>query len=109
MPPTPSDRSPRLSATALVRRLKNDRVTTSASTTAPGTRTAPAAATDVPSHPERAENSIAGAAYRRLAGQITNAALEGRIASGTALPSERELAAALQISRTTVAAGYALL
>lgn len=81
MMPTPSDRSPRLSAAALVRRLVED-----------------------PRKDERA-----GVAYRQLAAQIRDAALDGRIASGSALPSERELAAALRISRTTVAAGYALL
>lgn len=81
MMPTPSTRSPRLSAAALVRRLVVD---------------------------PRPDDS-AGIAYRELAAQIRQAALGGRIASGSGLPSERELAAALQVSRTTVAAGYAVL
>lgn len=81
MTSNPPDRSPRLSAAALIRRLKDD--------------------------PQQDDG--AGTAFRRLAAQIRGAALDGRITSGSALPSERELAAALRISRTTVAAGYALL
>lgn len=48
-----------------------------------------------------------GVAYAALAGRIRLLALDGRIAAGTRLPAERELAAQLQISRTTVTAAYA--
>lgn len=47
-----------------------------------------------------------GPAYRRLAGQIRTAALDGRLTNGVGLPSERELAVAIKVSRTTVAAAY---
>ncbi|MDQ2845207.1 MAG: PLP-dependent aminotransferase family protein [Actinomycetota bacterium] len=47
-----------------------------------------------------------GPAYRRLAGQIRTAALDGRLTNGVGLPSERELALAIKVSRTTVAAAY---
>ena len=50
-----------------------------------------------------------GAAYRGLADRIRLQILDGRIAVGTRLPAERELAAALDVSRTTVAAAYATL
>lgn len=49
------------------------------------------------------------AAYRGLAGRISGAVLDGRIGVGVGLPSERALAEALRVSRTTVAAAYALL
>ena len=45
----------------------------------------------------------------RLATAIERAMLEGRISHGTRIPSERELAAALDVSRATVAAAYGLL
>jgi len=48
-------------------------------------------------------------AYRALAGRIRAAVLDGRLAVATGLPSERELAAGLSLSRTTVGAAYALL
>lgn len=48
-----------------------------------------------------------GVAYSSLAGRIRLLALDGRIAAGTRLPAERELAAQLQVSRTTVSAAYA--
>ena len=48
-------------------------------------------------------------AYRDLADRIRAAVLDGRLAVGTGLPSERELAAGLELSRTTVNAAYALL
>jgi len=48
-------------------------------------------------------------AYRMLARQIRSAVLDGRLAVSTGLPSERELAAGLSLSRTTVAAAYAVL
>jgi DNA-binding transcriptional MocR family regulator len=47
-----------------------------------------------------------GPAYRRLAGRIRAAALDGRLAAGIGLPSERDLAVAMGVSRTTVAAAY---
>lgn len=50
-----------------------------------------------------------GAAYGALANRIRLLALDGRIPLGTRLPAERELAAELGISRTTVAAAYARL
>ncbi len=48
-----------------------------------------------------------GAAYAALADRIRLLVLDGRIATGTRLPAERELAAQLGISRTTVTAAYA--
>ncbi|SDP21054.1 DNA-binding transcriptional regulator, MocR family, contains an aminotransferase domain [Nakamurella panacisegetis] len=50
-----------------------------------------------------------GPAYRNLAERIRNAVLDGRLAVSAGLPSERELAAGLTLSRTTVAAAYTLL
>lgn len=50
-----------------------------------------------------------GSAYRRLADRIRTAASDGRLTDGTQLPSERELASVLQVSRTTVTAAYAQL
>lgn len=49
------------------------------------------------------------AAYRLLADRIRAAVLDGRLAVSTGLPSERELAAGLNLSRTTVGAAYGLL
>ena len=49
------------------------------------------------------------AAYLALADRIRVMLIDGRLASGTRLPAERELSTALQISRTTVAAAYAQL
>ena len=46
-------------------------------------------------------------AYRALAARIRLLAVDGRIASGSRLPAERELALALGVSRTTVTAAYA--
>ncbi len=48
-------------------------------------------------------------AYRGLADRIRAAVLDGRLAVGTGLPSERELSAGLGVSRTTVNAAYAQL
>ena len=48
-------------------------------------------------------------AYRVLADRIRGAVLDGRLTVSTGLPSERELAAGLNISRTTVGAAYGLL
>ncbi|WP_424214854.1 PLP-dependent aminotransferase family protein [Streptomyces sp. BI20] len=45
-------------------------------------------------------------AYRALADGIRTLVLEGRVPAGSRLPAERELAAALELSRTTVAAAY---
>src|SRR6195952_4025223 len=50
-----------------------------------------------------------GPAYRLLAHRIRSAVLDGRLAVSSGLPSERDLAAGLSLSRTTVAAAYALL
>ncbi|HWR85778.1 MAG TPA: PLP-dependent aminotransferase family protein [Rhodoglobus sp.] len=48
-----------------------------------------------------------GVAYAALADRIRLLVLDGRVAPGTRLPAERELAAQLHISRTTVTAAYA--
>ncbi|GLI27594.1 GntR family transcriptional regulator [Agromyces rhizosphaerae] len=50
-----------------------------------------------------------GAAYEDLAARIRLLIIDGRIAVGTRLPAERELAARLGLSRTTIAAAYARL
>ncbi|BDZ64256.1 MocR-like transcription factor YczR [Agromyces mangrovi Wang et al. 2018] len=50
-----------------------------------------------------------GAAYEDLAARIRLLVIDGRIAVGTRLPAERELAARLGLSRTTIAAAYARL
>jgi DNA-binding transcriptional MocR family regulator len=50
-----------------------------------------------------------GAAYADLAERIRLLSLDGRLPDGTRLPAERDLAAALGLSRTTVAAAYARL
>jgi DNA-binding transcriptional MocR family regulator len=47
-----------------------------------------------------------GPVYTALAHAITSLVLDGRIATETRLPSERELAAALRVSRATVTAAY---
>ena len=47
--------------------------------------------------------------YRSLAETIRSALLDGRLAVGTGLPSEREFANKLGVSRTTVVAAYSLL
>lgn len=49
----------------------------------------------------------AGVAYAALADRIRLLILDGRIPTGTRLPAERELAAQLGVSRTTVTAAYA--
>lgn len=48
----------------------------------------------------------AGASYQALADRIRLLVLDGRIPIGTRLPAERDLAAKLELSRTTVAAAY---
>jgi DNA-binding transcriptional MocR family regulator len=50
-----------------------------------------------------------GSAYRRLAAGLRALILDGRLPLGTRLPAERELATALDVSRTTTSAAYALL
>ena len=52
---------------------------------------------------------IIGPTYRSLAQRIRAAVLDGRIPVSTGVPSERELADGLGVSRTTVAAAYSLL
>ena len=67
--------------------------------TVSATRTARLVGTLVPGRP----------AYRALADALRLAVADGRIAPGTRLPSERELTAALDVSRTTVTRAYAVL
>jgi DNA-binding transcriptional MocR family regulator len=50
-----------------------------------------------------------GTAYADLAERVKLLVLDGRLPVDTRLPAERELAGALAVSRTTVAAGYELL
>jgi DNA-binding transcriptional MocR family regulator len=50
--------------------------------------------------------TLPGPVYSTLADGITALVLDGRIATETRLPSERELALALQVSRATVTAAY---
>lgn len=47
-----------------------------------------------------------GAGYHALADRIRLLVLDGRIPIGTRLPAERDLAARLQLSRTTIASAY---
>ncbi|MFJ8931521.1 PLP-dependent aminotransferase family protein [Streptomyces sp. NPDC102364] len=47
-----------------------------------------------------------GPAHRRLSDRLRLLVLDGRLSLGAALPSERDLAAALSTSRTTVGAAY---
>lgn len=51
----------------------------------------------------------AGPAWRQLAGALRLLILDGRLPLQARLPGERELAAALTLSRTTVSAAYGLL
>lgn len=50
--------------------------------------------------------TMPGPVYSALAHAVTSLVLDGRVATETRLPSERELAAALQVSRATVTAAY---
>ncbi len=50
-----------------------------------------------------------GAVYAALADALGSLVLDGRIAVGTRVPSERELATALGLSRTTVTAAFSAL
>ncbi|PPK97976.1 DNA-binding transcriptional MocR family regulator [Kineococcus xinjiangensis] len=52
---------------------------------------------------------VSGPAYAGVAAGLRSLLLDGRLPSGSRLPSERDLAAALGASRTTVTAGYDLL
>lgn len=52
------------------------------------------------------QSAGSGPAYRQLAHSLRQLILDGRLALGVRLPGERELAAALQLSRTTVTAAY---
>lgn len=54
-------------------------------------------------------NHGTGPAYRELADVVRLLILDGRVPLDTALPSERSLCAALEVSRTTVTAAYASL
>ena len=51
-------------------------------------------------------HTLPGPVYTALSDGITALILDGRIATETRLPSERELAVALQLSRATVTAAY---
>jgi DNA-binding transcriptional MocR family regulator len=50
--------------------------------------------------------TMPGPVYAALAHAVTSLVLDGRIATETRLPSERELAAALSVSRATITAAY---
>jgi DNA-binding transcriptional MocR family regulator len=50
--------------------------------------------------------TMPGPVYAALAHAVTSLVLDGRIATETRLPSERELASALRVSRATVTAAY---
>src|SRR6185369_16957181 len=52
-------------------------------------------------------SSRSGPAYHGLADAIRMLIVDGRLPVGTRLPSERALAEALRVSRTTVTAAYA--
>lgn len=58
-------------------------------------------------HPLPGRRRVAG--YAALAGAVRGLLADGRLPLGVRLPAERELAAALGVSRTTVAAAYRLL
>jgi DNA-binding transcriptional MocR family regulator len=58
---------------------------------------------------ELGEWRTAAPAYQALADRIRILLIDGRLATGTRLPAERELSTALDLSRTTVAAAYAKL
>ncbi len=64
--------------------------------------------TDLRARPRRSPRRLAGSgpAYEALADGVRLLCLDNRLAPSTALPAERELAAALSLSRTTVAAAY---
>ena len=76
-----------------------DRVATMSAPTVSAARTARLVGTLVAGRP----------AYRALADALRLAVADGRIPAGTRLPSERELTAALDVSRTTVTRAYAVL
>lgn len=67
-------------------------------------------ATSLTRHLGRWRNDANGeAAYRQLARALRLLVLDGRVGLGVRLPGERELAQALGLSRTTLAAAYDLL
>ncbi|RIJ76281.1 PLP-dependent aminotransferase family protein [Nakamurella silvestris] len=96
--------STRVSAPTLVRHIRID-----AGPTGGTGGDARSTASAAPSPSTRAEPSGQPAGYRLLAERIRASLLDGRLAVNTGLPSERELAAAAGLSRSTVAAAYALL
>jgi DNA-binding transcriptional MocR family regulator len=51
-------------------------------------------------------HTLPGPVYAALADAVTALVLDGRVAPETRLPSERELASALQVSRATVTSAY---
>ena len=59
-----------------------------------------------PRHRCSATGAAPGSAYQALADRIRLLILDGRIALGTRLPAERDLAEHLGLSRTTVSAAY---
>lgn len=63
-------------------------------------------ATPRPAAPARFTGTRRPPAYRALADGIRLLVLEGRVPVAARLPAERELALALSVSRTTVAAAY---
>ncbi|WP_433412364.1 PLP-dependent aminotransferase family protein [Microtetraspora malaysiensis] len=58
---------------------------------------------------DRARLPGEGPLYRRLAGAIRDAVCRGEAGAGSRLPSERDLARSMGLSRTTVVAAYRLL
>ncbi|MET9863627.1 PLP-dependent aminotransferase family protein [Streptomyces smyrnaeus] len=79
-------------------------VGTAGTADAPGTAEASAAAGVLGTGTAQATRRVP--AYRSLAEGLRLLVLEGRIPVATRLPAERELAAALSVSRTTVAAAF---
>ncbi|MCI0387038.1 GntR family transcriptional regulator, partial [Streptomyces sp. CNQ085] len=67
---------------------------------------APQLARLLSSHCAGASGARRTPAYRALADGVRLLVLEGRVPVAARLPAERELAAALSVSRTTVAAAY---
>lgn len=88
--------TPRLSAATLARRIGTSPTDQAAEQTAGH-------------HPSTTAGGTGLPAYRALAARIRGAVLDGRLAIDTGLPSERDLALGMSLSRTTVAAAYALL
>ncbi len=59
-----------------------------------------------PSRIGGSSGAMPGPVYTALARAVTSLVLDGRVATETRLPSERDLATALQLSRATVTAAY---